>query len=296
MNAFIIVLIIFILYGVCDSVKAKARTNKYIKDNTSNVPEQYNIACNIIETIAEMYREEACTMTMGKYFDNFFKMEIHLDCEGILKDRWIDMKTALSKITPTQKSLQKAKNLELFWICMIAKACGYRLEGNFMKRVYSQKIWESLPEEIDNKFISDWQNKYKNSPKDTNELSNLLNLAILCKHKILYEDQKGSYYTDYNNKEILETISMNLGIPTNAELKQMNRTSESFCNIQELARHYSCFKIREMGYAAHTYMLKIRPTPSPEEKEEVCKACTPYEKWKMQQEQYKNLNKKYPKF
>ena len=188
MNAFVIVLIIFILYGICDSAKSKAKRTKFIKDNTSNIDKQYEIACNIIEHIAELYREEASKLTIPEYFDEYFKMEIHLECDGILKNRWVDINTALENIKPTEKSLSKSNNLEISWLYYTALACGFSIKNNFMSKIYKMKIWENLPNKIDDTVINNWQTKYKNAPKDKDMLNNLLNLSIECKKKILFAD------------------------------------------------------------------------------------------------------------
>lgn len=296
MTAFIIVLIVFLIACGVSSAREKNKIEDYKKKNTSSVAQQYEIACNIIEPIAEMYREEACKQTKSKYFQKYNEFSYLFEAHHGDDSKWEQMYKAigLSKIKIKQQLLDD--NIEISWLCFTALACGISLNGEFHKQVYSKKIWENLPKTISNEFVEQWQNKYPKAPKDRDYLTNLLKLSALYKHQILYKESNGSYSKIFDNNEILEAIAVRLQIPTNEELKAMGRSDEYFSDIQQLARHYSCFKIREMGYAAHTYMNKIRPEPIKEEQELISKACTPYEKFMKNNNTRAELNKKYPKF
>ena len=310
MTAFLIVLIIFLIAGIADSNKKKNKFSEIKRLNTSNIPVQYKIACDIIEPMAKMYREKLAKLNIAKNIDYYscsdrtpFGLDNYVSDSEVLKSPYDFARERLELCK--DKSYKVSQRLahsygahEFLYNYFVGAALGLctyddSYSENTICKVYADNLWDFIPDVCNQQFVDDFKAKFNLQHMDNTYLFNVLDTAIFYKNRILFASEEGSYYS-YDDAKIIEKIASEFGLPTNSELKTMS--SNEYCwNIPQLAIFYSKYKIQEMGYSGDTHLKYIRTTPTDEEKEIILgHGGTTYEINNKFLDKQEALRKKYP--
>lgn len=299
-------------------MKRTEKFNNRKKATTSNSKEQFLIACNIIEDMADSYRYYASRMGTDKYF--ILKEKTHdRKWEAPENYKWYKGKSydylkkyirsefyfkyILNKFAKKWEKLNCFDSYERMWLISAGILIGANLEDNRISEiVYDSKLWENLPKDISTVTLKDWKEQYPNFSRNETLLIKYLKIANKAKEILQsgFEERECSTipsdnaYWQYNVASILEQIAQDYGLPTNKELKAMNASAfNSYDNLAELAILYSRRAIKRKGYCPVS-LNKIKVNPSAELIQRASGIKTQSEKWLEDIETRKKLMDKYP--
>lgn len=322
MTLFLIAVIIFIIYTIYESAKRTEKYNKRVKDTTSNAKEQYEIACGIIEDMAENYRYYVAQMDADEYFylkDHPFEKQRPAKLDkwyekhgsyGSFKHLTVYDRNYLEQYTSGsfyERNIKKDKtpcgssDFERMWLISAGILLGLDMEDvRVPEKVYNSKLWEILPEDASAITVQQWKKQHPEFQGGKARFTMTLETAIKARKllKTGYDTTQHPFkydnaYWDYQVLPVVEKVSEEYGLPTNEELKAMHSYFTRYSNIPELAILYSRRAIYRKGFCP-VLLNKIKANPSPELIKAISGIKTKSEAWRSEIERTAELKKKYP--
>lgn len=318
MTLFLIALIIFIVYTTYESAKRTEKFNNRKKATTSNAKEQYLIACNIIEEMADAYRYYASKMDADKYFDLKANQRRSIYQKPLKINKWYAesqdylrryigsefyFKYIVNEGVKERWVLNCFEDYERMWLISAGMLLGADLEDNRISAiVYDSKLWENLPKDISAITLKSWKEQYPNFIGSKIKLVKYLKIANKAKEILQCGFKEREWntipcdnaYWQYNVSSILEQVAQDYGLPINQELKTMHASAfNSYENLAGLAILYSRRAIKRKGYCPVS-LNKIKVNPSAELIQRASGIKTKSEKWLEDIETKKKLMDKYP--
>lgn len=263
MTLFTVIFIVFIIAAVSSNKQRNNKINTYNTNSTSNAKFQYDTACNIAEPMAKSYRKRASLLTVRQHLNKSeFNYALDIMCKFSV-------------------------NLEEKWLYVMSLACGFQtLTDESLNYVYSNDLWEQLPDVLTIEFVKQW--KHNTKAMDNEYLSKLLGISIELKQMIL--NDKNGCYSSYINRQIINDVAKEFNTPTSSELTILGRVE--YFSLVDLIVEYAFIKTVNNGYSS-VIISDIRVNPTEEQQAKQYASLSDNERRKKETEEILGIHKKY---
>jgi len=244
MTVFLIILIIFLIVQANSKITKSAQSKEYFRRNKSNAKLQYDTSCETIKQMGEAYREYLSTITLNDYLYNGENYE----------DAYNNL---LNEKSPCLKD-------EHMWLISTIKTMQIQPDKNCMKKIYSERIWEFLPDTYSKDFLQSWTKRFNLANINKEILKKQINKIILIKQKILHNNKNGNSYVAYTNSKALDYVAKKFNLPTSAELMKLKEFP--YGSLQDICFLYMCRHSKQEKYK-HIPLSMICENPTEEQKQ-----------------------------